>query len=587
MFNYLFILRILLIVSVVEFSWIEFSIADEKVVVELSNGKAEGHLVKNGDGSEGWVFLGIPYAEPPIGKLRFAEPKWKKSWKGILPCHGYKPACWQNVSGSGEFEETVISEDCLYANIFVGRHCLEKSLNGSRNKFDRLCPIIYYIHGGGYEFDSPRMFKPEILIKNFASKDIIFVTLAYRLNVFGFWTSGTDEALGNWALKDMIHGAKWIKKEIERFGGDASRTTVQGHSSSAMAISLLTLSPKTYGLFHQAIMMSGDSARITLPRIDGPNGLLPDTIDILAAERRPLTTIIGTVKNENGFNKFVYWNATRRTIVENCKAIIEREKWKRKEAVTNRCVSFYTNNISIYSDPIDSSNRHSFPFWAERTTTLLEDDDYFAPCHRDASSLTSKNSRVYLYSFDYEKIGLEGLTPYHSFDLVFYNGLHADDFEGKFDDRDRQVGERYVNLFINFALYGQPTPWPVDQVTWTPLASPWSFNYMSIDTKLTMRSNYHEPSVWLWNWELPHIDDNIPIIIDEKRSFPTDLDDHHTDGTKFGGKWIVVLAFLGVAAAIAATIVIFKWTNIKRSCDRQPLLQNKKNLVNVAYESLV
>ncbi|CDW54536.1 carboxylesterase [Trichuris trichiura] len=216
--------------------------------VKLTTGKIEGHYAVINGSVVGRTFLGIPYAEPPLGPLRFAEPKSKESWKdAVLSCHIYKPACWQNRSR--RTKPARISEDCLYLNVFAGNNCTASEP----------CPVVIFIHGGEFDFDSPSMFDPNVIHENFAMEDVIFVTVAYRLGVFGFFSTASLEAEGNFGLSDIIEAMKWIKREINAFGGDSSRVTLMGHSSGGSAVSLLTLSPKTENLMEQAIVMSGSA----------------------------------------------------------------------------------------------------------------------------------------------------------------------------------------------------------------------------------------------------------------------------------------------------------------------------------------
>lgn len=84
-----------------------------------------------------------------------------------------------------------MSEDCLFMNVFVGLQCTEENP----------CPVLYYIHGGAHEFESPTMFPAEVLVENFATHGLVLAFVAYRLGAAGFWSTGTEEAIGNWAME--------------------------------------------------------------------------------------------------------------------------------------------------------------------------------------------------------------------------------------------------------------------------------------------------------------------------------------------------------------------------------------------------
>lgn len=170
--------------------YIKFAFSDE-INVRLSTGYIEGRLWRTKTGKEAFVFKGVPYVEPPIGSLRFAKPVPKSPWNGTVVCDEYKPACHQNATHSRTIQK-IMDEDCLYINIFAGVQC-----SRAKNR----CPVVYYIHGGGYEYDSASTWDPDVLIDNFASKNLIYITVGYRVGILGFWSTGTMDAIGNWALE--------------------------------------------------------------------------------------------------------------------------------------------------------------------------------------------------------------------------------------------------------------------------------------------------------------------------------------------------------------------------------------------------
>ncbi|VDK66804.1 unnamed protein product [Anisakis simplex] len=156
-------------------------------------------------------------------------------------------------------EYTRMSEDCLTVNVFTNANCLR---NGG-------CAVVYMIHGGEYNFDSPMLFPIDFLVDNFTpeNRSVIFVSVTYRLGSFGFLNISPklkSSAIKNVGLLDMIEGLRWVQKEISNLGGDPKRVTLMGHSSGAVNAQQLTVSPLTKGLFHQAIIMSG-SLGIPIP----------------------------------------------------------------------------------------------------------------------------------------------------------------------------------------------------------------------------------------------------------------------------------------------------------------------------------
>lgn len=199
------------------------------------------------------MYKGIPYAEPPVDTLRWQSPKSAASWSGTRKATDFKAACYQIQNGgvlpwTTEFLETGdISEDCLYLNVWA------PATDKSKKK-----PVLVYIHGGGFMEGSGSV--PIYDGENIAHDDIVYVTLNYRLGIFGFLASSdmvkNDHASGNYGLEDQITALKWIKHNIAAFGGDANNITIMGQSAGANSVLMLNSSPLTQGLFNRSIIQS-------------------------------------------------------------------------------------------------------------------------------------------------------------------------------------------------------------------------------------------------------------------------------------------------------------------------------------------
>jgi para-nitrobenzyl esterase len=196
------------------------------------------------------AYLGIPFAAPPIGELRWREPQPVKPWKGTRRATSFAPACLQKgVSMPGE-KPPLTSEDCLYLNVWTPAKAAEERL-----------PVLVWIHGGGYVNGSASM--PLYWGDRLARRGVIVVTIAYRLGPLGFLAhadltaESARSSSGNYGLLDQIAALEWIRRNAAAFGGDAQRVTIAGQSSGAMAVSMLMASPRARGLFHRAIGQSG------------------------------------------------------------------------------------------------------------------------------------------------------------------------------------------------------------------------------------------------------------------------------------------------------------------------------------------
>ncbi|XP_037945474.1 esterase B1-like [Teleopsis dalmanni] len=190
-------------------------------------------------------FEKIPYAKPPIGELRFRAPVPAEPWTTVLDCTG--PA-EKPIQSNMIFRKYKGSEDCLYLNVFT------KDLTP-----EKLRPVMVWIYGGGFQIGEATrdMYSPDF----FMSKDVVLVTIAYRLGPFGF-LSIDDPAVnvpGNAGIKDQILSLKWVQENISAFGGDPNNVTLFGESAGGASTHLCLLSEQSRNLVHKAIIMSGSA----------------------------------------------------------------------------------------------------------------------------------------------------------------------------------------------------------------------------------------------------------------------------------------------------------------------------------------
>ncbi|KAF8771439.1 Acetylcholinesterase-1 like protein [Argiope bruennichi] len=241
-------MKIISLICLVCFFW--HAACDKSVtLVKTRSGPIEGK-VSSDWGTPVKQFLGIPYATPPVGELRFKKPIPIKPWKNAIKATQNGPACIQYTKSPFMWydSESGKSEDCLYLNIFTPI---------SAKKGSDLA-VIFFIHGGGFTFGSNRkkIYDGSGLV---LQGNVIVVTINYRLGLFGFLTSDSEDAPGNAGLYDMVMALHWIHDNIEFFGGDKNRITVHGQNAGSLATSLLCVSPLTKGLFSRAILESASA----------------------------------------------------------------------------------------------------------------------------------------------------------------------------------------------------------------------------------------------------------------------------------------------------------------------------------------
>lgn len=207
-------------------------------IIETKTGKIQGYKE---EGLE--IFKGIPFAEPPIGKLRFSPPVKKQSWDGVLKATEYGPCSFQ---GHSELEQYLgklepESEDCLTLNIWT-----PATDSGKR-------PVMFWIHGGAFMIGGgtdPMYDGSALALRG----DIIVVTINYRLGSFGFlYSKSIPPNLGS---QDQLMALKWVHENIMSFGGDPSNITIFGESAGGYSVLTLCTMPKAKDLFHRVIAQS-------------------------------------------------------------------------------------------------------------------------------------------------------------------------------------------------------------------------------------------------------------------------------------------------------------------------------------------
>jgi len=212
----------------------------KELIVKTKYGQVEG-FVKNGISH----WLGIPYAKPPVGDLRFRRAVECEPWKEVKDCthFGGHPCQFKLNFLFGKSNET---EDCLYLNIW------------RKNNDEKKLPVHVWIHGGYLHCMSPN--DPPYNGDNFAEDGILFVSFEYRLGPLGcynFSIYNKDAFDSNCCLSDEIMALKWVKENIEAFGGDPNNITINGISAGAASVLALMTCPSAKGLFQKAICQSG------------------------------------------------------------------------------------------------------------------------------------------------------------------------------------------------------------------------------------------------------------------------------------------------------------------------------------------
>ncbi|CAK1585711.1 unnamed protein product [Parnassius mnemosyne] len=527
------------------------------VQVRVSEGVLEGEFVENDIGGKYYSFKGIPYAEPPVGDLRFKAPQSAKSWKGVRSAKEFGSSCTQYDL----FTDKIIdgSEDCLYLNVYSPDITPRKPL-----------PVMFWIHGGGYISGSGNddLYGPEFLVRH----GIILVTINYRLGIVGFLCLDTEDVPGNAGVKDQVAALRWVKKNIISFGGDPNNVTIFGESAGAGCVSLHLISPMSKGLFQRAIVQSGSSkcwwALTSNPRerarlLARKMGLDSDDdkelfnfyksqpIDKLILKNGNLTwedeykkepKFHFTVVNEKKFGdneRFFYSDLadlSRNGIHEGVEIMTGYTKdegllwlcWKSDfdkilfqanfiaeyfvpRAMTLKCPlidklevarkirKYYFNEKSIEKDKLD------------RLIKYLSMDIFIQGMMKWIKTVAAnKNNKIYLYTFSctsernvmsnvFEANRVVDVTEAvcHADDLAYLFPLKVYNLTVDKNSKSYKMINNVTKLWTNFAKYGNPTPDSSLEEKWNPYTLE-EQQYLDIGEKLVAGSSPNKEEVEFW-----------------------------------------------------------------------------------------
>lgn len=192
------------------------------------------------------TFLGIPYAQPPVGEGRFRPPRQHRGWQ-LIQATDFGPACPQPVEYTGLTKGVRdMDEDCLYLNIYTP----------DTGGVSQLYPVMFYIHGGQFSRGASNLFPGHIMAAFYKT---VVVTINYRLGALGFLSTGDVNSPGNYGILDQAMALRWVYDNIEFFNGDRHLITLFGPGAGAGSAGLLMLAPETRNLVSKVIAQSGSA----------------------------------------------------------------------------------------------------------------------------------------------------------------------------------------------------------------------------------------------------------------------------------------------------------------------------------------
>ncbi|XP_046995582.1 cholinesterase-like [Schistocerca americana] len=521
--------------------WLAVMVKGDDVLVTVQQGTLRGTTATSVYNASYTAFLGIPYAQPPLGELRFQPPQAASGWEGVRNATEYGSDCVQET-GEG-------SEDCLYLNVYVP---------GAPQEGAGL-PVLFYVHGGGFVrgSGSDQKFGPDFLV----SYGVILVTINYRLGPLGFLSTGDEVVSGNAGLKDQLLGLSWVQSNIARFGGDPQRVTLDGRSAGGMSVSLHLISPLTAGFFSQLIDQSGtfvggmsvvqdpgyhafrlgsvlgyeaenSQQLVQFLRSVNTTDLLVDKSLLMTDEQKlymgygvwaptiepdiegafitesPIRTLnagtfnkvpimIGVTSAETGANilndsvKVSNLNENFEAVVGPC---IHLQTTDEQTQAALKLKNFYFGNETISLDN------------PEPLVHLSQDMSFFNPTDALVRRIVEVTDlTVYYYEFDYRGVNVPknewGVEHEGEQGFLFlrYNGDTNYNLDPQ--SEEDQVRRNMLRLWTNFVKYGNPTP-EADPVVWEPYDLS-SRSYLLMQANFSLAHDRLGERMDFWNENVP------------------------------------------------------------------------------------
>ncbi|KAL4711645.1 hypothetical protein ACJJTC_011353 [Scirpophaga incertulas] len=491
-------------------------------LVQTELGLIKGLRANDGDYS---MFMGIPYAQVNASNP-FGASLPPTRFEGIFEALNSSAICPQYEI----FQEAVTgSLDCLHLNIYVPTSA------SSQNRL----PIMVWIHGGGFTGGSAgkSIYGPKFIVRH----GVILVTVNYRLGPYGFMCLDTPEVPGNQGLKDQLTALRWIKRNINSFGGDTSKITVFGESAGGVSVDLHLMSP-TEKLFDQSILQSGTSLipiyyaqQRNAPQkiaayLGYPTSSIDDAITFLAGTDTKL--IIAAAldlglqfspcieKQFDGVESFLIENWVDQTVipkVNKMPILIGYNSNELHSTYFNKTQSFY-DNLNIFNERLSACFDVRSVEFSEMETVVkhfyLGDDNmslqnsytigdfdsdfvFVHPTYRTISKyLENSPGNIYNYMFSYS--GNRQLSEIF-LNMTSDGAAHADDIGYLFDvesvpetsDDDQKVLDRMTTMWTNFAKYGDPTPAVTDllETKWEPITKSSATYNLEINLETSMHTS--------------------------------------------------------------------------------------------------
>ena len=475
---------------------IKANLTEVGVSVNLHDSQIRG---KFDNENELFIFRGIPYAQPPIGELRWQSPAPLSSSPKVINAESFKPACMQDEYSTVWYKDVAelfgnprsvfdhveaVSEDCLYLNIWTN------SLDQKSKK-----PVMVWVHGGadtgGWSYE------PNYLGHQLAKEDVVVVSINYRLNIFGFFMHPElSDQTGNFGLEDEMMALQWVKDHISFYGGDPENITYFGESAGGAHVSYLMAAPRGRGLFKRGIIQSGAYNLFDWTEKDESEELGTTTQTLLGAENLqtmknlPAETILSASASlGHPFGP----NIDGELIPNNLTQLLEEGSFNNIDLMigSNKNEDYMYIDENVTENDIDKLIERYYPEHKDTLLALLDLEDprlamdhlttnqvTLCPSVFIARSLAKNGNNVYQYHFTRRREGSEKILSYHGAEIPYVFNTHDEWLPTNEDDIE--LTKAMMEYWVEFAKKG--TPNSINNPTWKEFGV--EENYLILDQSL-------------------------------------------------------------------------------------------------------
>lgn len=498
----------------------------------------EGLLM--GEQLEGiWVFRGIPYAQAPVGDLRWRPPQPALSWQGVREALEFGPICPQPEPFLGSADQEMC-EDCLFLNIWTPDLEPPEPL-----------PVMVWIHGGGWTTGAGSL---DIYDgRHLAQRGVVLVTFNYRLGPLGFMAHPLLSAesphgvSGNYGLLDQIQALKWVRDNIDRLGGDPHQVTLFGESAGSGSVARLLVSPQAEGLFHRAILQSGaahgshrhlreswyglESMEQVGQALTTALGCDGDPHPIQSMRHLDADSILAAAEPSQGlFGQGTrFWPVVDGWLIPDDPGLLFDQRHSHDVPVLAGTVAdegtifingqlppltvrqyqqLIEDNFEPFADDVlDLFPARSFLETHAALNGVVTDSAFVTPTRSLVEAQCQRSSRVFLYHFTRAPLLAEimSLGAFHSLEISYVFGNLEGPLFADLNPHDRQLAEAMGDYWVQFARSGDPN---LDHLPfWVPY-TPDARAHLKLDREIEMDWDLHAEACDLFetiaHWQREH-----------------------------------------------------------------------------------